>query len=103
MVSNKPSQNKKKRNKGRQIKKVKTVYNCLRMMNLDIEERLPINVFLSIFLILTDFFDFLLPTTCLLLGMYSLLLYIYLFPLRCHPMTLKKEILKKNKKLQRKK
>ena len=97
MVSRRPSQNKKEKNKGRQNKKVKMVCNCLRMMDLDTRERLPINAFLSIFPFSTDFSAFLLPTTCLLLGIYFSPLHIRHLLLRYCPMTSKKEIPNKTK------
>lgn len=40
------------------------------MIDLDTGERLHINAFLSILLLSTNFYAFLLPTTCLLLGIY---------------------------------
>ena len=70
MISSKPSHNKKEKNKSRQNKKIKIICNCSRIIDLDIGERLFINVFFSIFLFSTNFSAFLLLTTCLLLGRY---------------------------------
>lgn len=103
LICSKPSQTKKKeRNKGRANKKVKTIYNCFKIIDLDIREKLPINAFFYILLLSYNFFTFLQPTICLLLGIYFSLLYIYPSLLTYYFMTYRKKIPKKIKNRKRK-
>ena len=99
IVSSSLAKMKKRKIRIDKTKRVKTVYNCSRMINLDIRERLFINAFLSIFQFFSNFSAFLLPIICLFLGIYYSSFHIRLFPLKCRPMIPKKKISKKKIKL----